>query len=89
MPRVVFLLHILSLLGRGFRDLGKWMRISDFFNIYSGEIARITFHYGSRIGEYCATYNHKWDNDLTVLKLFHNECSIQMHDKKNPKERSA
>ena len=46
MPRVVFLLHILSLLERGFRYLGKWMKISDFLDIYIGEIARITFHYG-------------------------------------------
>ena len=51
MPRVVFLLRILSLWGRGFRDLGKWMRISDFLDIYIGEIARITFHYG-KMGEY-------------------------------------
>ena len=67
MPRVVFLLHILSLLGRGFCDLGKWMRISEFLDIYIGEIATIAFHYG-RMGEYCANYNHKWGNYLTVLK---------------------
>ena len=88
MPRVMFLLHILSLLDRGFHYLGKWMRISDFLDIYIGEIARITFHYG-RKGEYCANYNHKWGNYLTVLKLFHKECSIQLHDNKNPKERST
>ena len=88
MPRVVLLLHILSLLGIGFCDLGKWMRISEFLDIYIGEIARITFHSG-RMGEYCTNYNHKWDNYLTMLKLFHKECSIQLHDNKYPKERST